>query len=75
MYPRCQEWFHPRPDQRANANLRNEATLSSANTELVVTGLLLLPPRPPGFPGPDVHQTRTSVHWSVLKDLQEERRE
>lgn len=48
-------------------------------------GLLLVPPlRPLGFPGADVHMhtgihTRThaciQIHWSVLEDLQEERRE
>lgn len=89
MYPHCKEWFHPKLDQRATPKLWNEVTLSSANRKFIVTGLLLVPPlRPPGCPGADVcthilththtymhTHTSTRIHWSVLEDLQKERRE
>lgn len=44
MYPHCQEWFHPKIDQRATLRW-NEVTLSSAVRRFVVTGFLLVPPR------------------------------
>lgn len=63
MYPHCQEWFHPKIDQRATLRW-NEVTLSSAVRRFVVTGFLLVPPlRPPGCPGA---HTRTHTHRNPL---------